>query len=328
MHFNESKIFSVNEENFGQVALEVFCYQYQYQSTYQRFCDGLKRNPDNVFSEQQIPFLPISFFKTENIIAEDFVAETVFESSGTTGSINSKHAVASLALYETSFQNAFKRFYGNAGEYCVLALLPSYLEKGNSSLVYMAERLMRQSNHPENGFFIHNFSELAARLAALEFQQQKVLLIGVTYALLDFAEQFPMHLRHTTIIETGGMKGRRKEMLREEVHQELKQSFNVENIHSEYGMTELLSQAYSYGNGIFRSPSWMKVLVRDIYNPQQILDSEKTGALNIIDLANIYSCAFIATDDIGIAHTDGSFEVAGRRDHADVRGCSLMYGVG
>ncbi len=327
MYFNESKIFSVNEENFRHIALEIFRFQYNYQSIYQKFCDGLKRNPDNVFSEQQIPFLPIGFFKTENIIAEGVIAETVFESSGTTGSVNSKHSVASLALYETSFQNAFKRFYGNVEEYCVLALLPSYLEKGNSSLVYMAERLMRQSNHPENGFFIHNFNELAARLAALEFQQQKVLLIGVTYALLDFAEQFPMHLRHTTIIETGGMKGRRKEMLREEVHQELKQAFNIENIHSEYGMTELLSQAYSNENGIFRSPAWMKVLARDIYNPLQILEPEKTGALNIIDLANIYSCAFIATDDIGIVHTNGSFEVAGRRDNADVRGCSLMYGV-
>jgi len=328
MQFIESKIFSANEENFGQVALEVFRYQYNNQPVYKRFCDGLKRTPENVFSERKIPFLPISFFKTENIIAEGFAAETTFESSGTTGSINSKHSVASLALYETSFQNAFQKFYGRADEYCVLALLPSYLEKGYSSLVYMAERLMRQSNCPDNGFFIHNFSELAARLAALEFQQQKVLLIGVTYALLDFAEQFPMHLRHTTIMETGGMKGRRKEMLREEIHEELKQAFNIENIHSEYGMTELLSQAYSQGNGIFKTPGWMKVQARDLYNPLQILEPEKTGALNIIDLANIYSCAFIATDDIGIVHIDGSFEVAGRRDHADVRGCSLMYGMG
>jgi len=325
MYYNESNIFSANQENFNTIALDVFRYQYKNQATYREFCNGLKRNTENVFSIKQIPFLPISFFKTESIIAEGFESQTVFESSGTTGSVNSKHPVASLALYETSFKNAFKRFYGAAHQYCVLALLPSYLEKGNSSLVYMAEQLMRQSNHPENGFFIHNFEELAAKLAALEFMQQPVLLLGVTYALLDFAEQHPMPLRNTTIIETGGMKGRRKEMLREEVHQALTQAFMVETIHSEYGMTELLSQAYSKEKGVFYCPPWMKVLVRDIYNPLQIIDKGKAGALNIIDLANVYSCAFIATDDIGVVHADGSFEVAGRKDNADVRGCSLMY---
>lgn len=324
-HFDIQSIFSVNEATFEKTALSVFKFQFEQQITYRQFCVALGKTPENVHTLSSIPFLPISFFKTYEIICGEKSASTVFESSGTTGNATSNHFVANESIYINSLMKGFKLFYGSPEDFHILALLPSYLEKSNSSLVYMVEQLMRQSNKAENGFFIHNFEQLAARIAALEFQQQKTLLIGVTYALLDFAEQFPMKLQHTTIIETGGMKGRKKEMLRAEIHEKLKTAFQLQSVHSEYGMTELLSQAYSQKDGIFQSPPWMKVLVRDVYNPLNVFLQNRNGGLNVIDLANVYSCSFIATDDFGTVHPDGSFEVSGRMNNSDVRGCSLMY---
>ncbi|MBX2908392.1 MAG: acyl transferase [Chitinophagales bacterium] len=323
--FDINSIFSVTDFLFEKIALNVFRFQFENQITYRTFCLGLKRTPENVHRIEDIPFLPINFFKTQKIIAEQQQAAVVFESSGTTGTISSKHFVANTAVYIESFSKTFNQFYGKPSDYCVLALLPSYLERGNSSLVYMAEHLIKSSNHSQSGFFLNDFAALSAKLKVLESNKQKTLLLGVTYALLDFAEQFPVPLSHTTIMETGGMKGRKEELLRIEVHEILKQSFGLENIHSEYGMTELLSQAYSKGNGIFTTPKWMKILVRDVYNPLQISTQNKSGGINIIDLANIYSCSFIATEDLGILKENSSFEVLGRIDHSDVRGCSLMY---
>lgn len=324
-YFDLQSIFSVNEKTFEQTALSIFKFQFEHQKTYREFCIALGKTPDKVQSLNSIPFLPISFFKTHKIISSEKDAATVFESSGTTGSTTSKHFVANDNIYIKSFLLGFKQFYGAPEDYHIVALLPSYLERKNSSLVFMVEYLMRQSNKAENGFFIHNFEQLAARLGALEFQQEKTLLIGVTYALLDFAEQFPMKLQHTTVMETGGMKGRKKEMLRAEIHEKLRAAFQLPAVHSEYGMTELLSQAYSNENGIFKSPPWMKVLVRDVYNPMNVSLQNRNGGLNVIDLANVYSCSFIATEDLGIVHSNGSFEVLGRINNSDVRGCSLMY---
>lgn len=323
--FNIKSIFSVTDSSFEEVALSVFRFQFENQITYRTFCLGLKRNPENVNRIEDIPFLPISFFKTQEIISQQKQAEIIFESSGTTGAIPSKHAVANVSIYEESFTKAFKQFYGEPSNYCILALLPSYLERGNSSLVYMAEHLIKSSNCSQSGFYLNNFEALYSKIKALENSNQKALLLGVTYALLDFAEQFPMPLKNTIVMETGGMKGRKKELLRLEVQEILKQRFELVNIHSEYGMTELLSQAYSFKNGIFNAPNWMKVIVRDVYNPLQISIENKSGGLNIIDLANVYSCSFIATEDLGVLKENGSFEVLGRIDQSDVRGCSLMY---
>lgn len=323
--FNIKSIFSVTDSSFEEVALSVFRFQFENQITYRTFCLGLKRNPENVNRIEDIPFLPISFFKTQEIISQQKQAEIIFESSGTTGAIPSKHAVANVSIYEESFTKAFKQFYGEPSNYCILALLPSYLERGNSSLVYMAEHLIKSSNCSQSGFYLNNFEALYSKIKALENSNQKTLLLGVTYALLDFAEQFPMPLKNTIVMETGGMKGRKKELLRLEVQEILKQRFELVNIHSEYGMTELLSQAYSFKNGIFNAPNWMKVIVRDVYNPLQISIENKSGGLNIIDLANVYSCSFIATEDLGVLKENGSFEVLGRIDQSDVRGCSLMY---
>jgi hypothetical protein len=271
----------------------------------------------------QIPFLPISFFKTHHVASGDFIPEIVFESSGTTGSVNSKHNVKYRDIYKQSFINGFKHFYGDPGEWCIIGLLPSYLERSGSSLVMMVEELVRLSGHKRSGFYLYDFEKLAEVLRELEANKQKTLLIGVTFALLDFAEQFPMQLEYATVMETGGMKGRRKELLREEVHQLLQQGLGVLIIHSEYGMTELLSQAYSVGKGVFKTVPWMRVLVRDEDDPLLIKEKGR-GLINVIDLANVHSCSFIATDDVGRVYEDGSFEVLGRMDNSDVRGCSLM----
>lgn len=319
------RIFSVDEKHFEETVLTVFKFQFENQHIYRTFCKALNRNPENVHSISDIPFLPIRFFKSHSIIAGETNAELIFESSGTTGANTSKHYVADADIYVESFSKSFRKFYGNPRDYCILALLPSYLERKNSSLVFMVEHLMQASGHEKNNFFLHDFESLNVHLSALEFQQQPTILIGVTYALLDFATQFPTHLNHTIVMETGGMKGRREEMLREEVHQVLQESLGIASVHSEYGMTELLSQAYSPGKGVFSTPPWMKVLARDVYNPLNISIENKTGALNIIDLANVYSCAFIATEDLGMVHKNGTFEVMGRMDNSDMRGCSLMY---
>jgi len=319
-----NNIFSVNEQNFCQLANDCFRFQFQHNPIYQQWCTLLGLKQTNIAQEiTNIPFLPISFFKTHSIVTTEFTARVIFESSGTTNTINSKHLVKDISIYEQSFLNAFHQFYGDASEWCILGLLPSYLERNNSSLVVMVDRLIKLSNHPKSGFYLHNIADLAAVLQALEAKKQPTLLIGVTYALLDFAEQYSFQLQHTTIMETGGMKGRRRELVRNEVHDILKSKWGVNAIHSEYGMTELLSQAYSRGNGRFECPPWMKVVVRDEEDPLTVKPFGR-GILNIIDLANIYSCCFIATEDAGIVYEDGSFEVLGRVDNSDIRGCSLM----
>ncbi len=326
MHLPDPGIFK-HHLNFLQKALELFRFQYAHNVIYKRFVDALNCDATKVNAIDQIPFLPISFFKKFEIITTNFKPQVVFESSGTTGMVNSRHLVKEVKLYEESFMKAFEQFYGPVDGYCILGLLPSYLERSSSSLVYMVQRMIEVSRHPLSGFYLYNFEELFRTLQQLQANGQKTLLIGVTYALLDFSEAFPLALSNTIIMETGGMKGRKKEMLRTEVHDQLKKAFNVTQIHSEYGMTELLSQAYSSRDGLFQTPSWMKVILREEDDPLAIITTTQkqvSGAINIIDLANIYSCSFIATDDIGRLHPDGSFEVLGRMDNSDIRGCSLL----
>lgn len=328
------KIFLVQENSFEQLALSIFHFQYDANTVYKSYVDALGIKPGAIKKIEKIPFLPISFFKTDKIKTGKFNAEEIFESSGTTQSVNSCHHVKDVSIYIESFTKAFENIYGNVAQWCILGLLPSYLEKGNSSLVYMVDNLITKSQHPLSGFYLYDFDNLKETLISLEKGKQKTLLIGVTYALLDFAENFPMKLSHTTIMETGGMKGRRKELTRIEVHEQLKKAFETKEIHSEYGMTELLSQAYAEKEGKFRCPKWMKVLIRDDEDPLTVQRSHYgsqdnktkplTGAINIIDLANVYSCSFIATDDVGKLYADDSFEVLGRMDGSDLRGCSLL----
>ncbi len=322
------KILAVNDQTFTETALEVFLLQYQNNSVYQQFCDTLKTDAAKIDAICKIPFLPIRFFKTHTVTSTQFIPEAIFESSGTTQTINSRHLVKDISLYEKSFRNAFQLFYGDVSEYCIIALLPSYLERKNSSLVMMADKLIAQSRHPKSGFYLDELQQLHQLLTDLEMQGQKTLLIGVTFALLDFAEAYPMILHNTIVMETGGMKGRRNEMTRQQVHEVLTKAFQIENIHSEYGMTELLSQAYSKGKGIFNCAPWMKILIREEDDPfavhREMNNSIVPGAINVIDLANIYSCSFIATDDAGKLYPDSSFEVLGRMDNTDIRGCSLL----
>ncbi len=319
-------IFQVTKNNFDQVALELFRFQAQYNPVYRDYIRALGVDPETVDRVSAIPFLPIRFFKSHKVVTTDFPEGLLFESSGTTGSINSKHWVKDPALYEKSFLKGFLHFYGDPADWCILGLLPSYLERQHSSLVYMVEALVKQSKHPASGFYLYEHGRLAEQLALLEKEGQQTLLIGVTFGLLDFADQYSLPLRHTVLMETGGMKGRREEWTREQVHGLLKDRFGVSTIHSEYGMTELLSQGYSVGNGIFRSVPWMKGYVREEDDPLVIREEGK-GVLNIIDLANIYSCAFIGTEDMGAVYKDGSFEVLGRLDNSDIRGCSLMLAM-
>ncbi|RYY54289.1 MAG: acyl transferase [Chitinophagaceae bacterium] len=326
------KIFGVTDQGFEGLALRLFEWQYSGNGIYRQFCDALGRRPGNVASIPEIPFLPVRFFKSFDITTGSFTPDVVFESSGTTGMLNSRHLVKDITIYEESFMKAFTRVYGPVEDLVIIGLLPSYLERGNSSLVYMVDRLVRASGRKESGFYLDNMAELAQTLRGLEAGGQRSLLIGVTFALLDFAASFPMPLRFCQVMETGGMKGRRREMVRAEVQDILKQAFSLETVHSEYGMTELLSQAYSTGGGLFRCPPWMKVVLREEEDPLAIRVAGQeggrsgtfTGAVNIIDLANIHSCNFIATDDAARLHGDGSFEILGRLDHSDLRGCSLL----
>lgn len=306
-----------------EIIFQIFSFQYQQNPVYRKWCNAFSKTPHTVTSIINIPFLPISFFKKYPVLCGHSIPEAVFESSGTTFSIPSKHYITSLAVYKQSFISAFEREYGSIKEWCILGLLPSYLERQNSSLVVMVHELINRSQHSMSGFYLNEFEKLSLVIKELEAQQQKTLLIGVTFALLDFAQQFPMPLKHTTIMETGGMKGRKKELIREEVHHILKESFHVPAIHSEYGMTELLSQAYAKSNGIFHAPPWMKIYIRNESDPLEV-QNVGTGILNIIDLANVYSCSFIATDDTGKIQEDGGFEVLGRMDNSDLRGCSLL----
>ena len=318
-------IFNITSEaSFNAAALAVFKHQFEHNSVYRSFCDLLYKHPSEVKTVQQIPFLPIQFFKSHTIVSNSKSAEATFTSSGTTGSIVSKHFVSDLEIYKQSFRRGFKSFYGAIEEYTVLALLPSYLEREGSSLVYMANDMITQSNQPESGFYLHDLEALKNTLLKLEAKRQKTLLIGVSYALLDLIEAHSFKLKHTTVMETGGMKGQRKELVKSELHTILKHGFGVDKIHSEYGMTELLSQAYSKGDGIFKAPAWMKILTRDPEDALSIQPIGKSGGVNIIDLANINSCAFIATQDLGKIHSNGTFEILGRFDESDIRGCNLM----
>ncbi|MFV8465515.1 acyl transferase [Flavobacterium sp. LB1P62] len=318
-------IFAISsQKQFEKIALKVFRFQYENNLVYQEFCNFLKVDVQKVKSLHQIPFLPIQFFKSHNVVSNTDAIEETFTSSGTTGMSTSKHLVTDASIYEESYRKGFSQFYGNIEDYVVLALLPSYLEREGSSLIYMVEDLIALSNHPESGFYLHNHDELIAKLIALDQAGQNVILIGVTYALLDLIEKYQFQLQNTIIMETGGMKGKRKEMIREELHEQLCKGFGVPAIHSEYGMTELLSQAYSLGNGVFECPSWMQILIRDTEDALTYIQNGKTGGINVIDLANINSCSFIATQDLGKKNPNNSFEVLGRFDNSDIRGCNLM----
>lgn len=326
MHLPESGIFNHNLD-FSKKTLELFRFQYVHNAVYKRFVDALNCDVAKVNGIHQIPFLPISLFKQFSIQTTTFEPEVIFESSGTTGMATSRHLVKDHQLYQDSFMIAFEQFYGPVEDYCILGLLPSYLERSSSSLVYMVQHMIGISKHPLSGFYLYNFEELYQTLQQLERSGQKTLLIGVTYALLDFAEAYPQQLSNTIIMETGGMKGRKKELLRMEVHDQLKQAFGVSQIHSEYGMTELLSQAYSSSDGIFHTPNWMRIVLREEDDPLALItetQKQVSGAINVIDLANVYSCSFIATDDVGRLYPDGDFEVLGRMDNSDIRGCSLL----
>lgn len=317
-------IFQISgKKQFEKIALKVFRYQYEANAVYREYCNYLSKSPAVVKSVPQIPFLPISFFKSHSIVTGAKAPEIVFTSSGTTGVQTSRHEVTDVSLYEQSFRQTFSAFYGDISNYAVLALLPSYLERGGSSLVYMASDLIEKSQNPDSGFYLNELDALANKLENID-SSQNILLIGVSYALLDLVENRRFKLQNAIVMETGGMKGRRRELVREELHAILKKGFGTPSIHSEYGMTELLSQAYSSGNGRFHTPAWMKVLTRDPEDPLTLTGPEKNGGLNIIDLANLNSCAFIATQDLGKVYADESFEVLGRFDHADIRGCNLM----
>jgi len=325
MMINTNSIFNINtQEEFKNLALQIFEYQFENNKVYRSFCDLLYKHPTDVNAIEDIPFLPIQFFKTHQIISNQSYTQNVFSSSGTTGNITSKHHVSDINIYKNSFRKGFKYFYGDIKDYVILALLPSYLEREDSSLVYMANDMIEQSNHIESGFYLNNLLELKTKLLSLEAEGKRVLLIGVSYALLDLIEVQQFKLKSTIVMETGGMKGRRKEMIKEELHAVLKKGFGVKTIHSEYGMTELLSQAYSIEKGIFRCPNWMKILTRDTEDALNIQSFGKTGGINVIDLANINSCSFIATQDLGKLYNDGSFEIIGRFDNSDIRGCNLM----
>lgn len=318
-------IFNINNsKNFNEVALTIFKHQFKNNKVYRSFCDLLYIHPSDVIEIKDIPFLPIQFFKSKKILSSlDEIVET-FLSSGTTGSQTSKHFVTDISLYEKSYLKGFHHFYGNIKEYTVLALLPNYLERKGSSLVYMVNDLIEKSNQPKSGFYLNNLDELAKKLINLDKKGQKVLLIGVSFALLDLIEKHKFSLNNTIVMETGGMKGRRKELIRYELHSLLQDGFGVSEIHSEYGMTELLSQAYSNGNGVFACPPWMKILTRDTEDALTIQQPNKTGGINVIDLANYNSCSFIATQDLGKVHENGTFEIIGRFDNSDIRGCNLM----
>ncbi len=310
--------------DFNKLALSIFRFQAINNPVYKAFLDYVKCDINKITQIEEIPFLPIQFFKTHEVLSGKSPVKEIFLSSGTTGLQQSKHFVADLSLYEQSYLKGFSHFYGNINNYTILALLPSYLNRNGSSLIYMVADLIKKSGKPNSGFYLDNFEALAELLNSLDKKGEKVLLIGVSFALLDLIEKYQFNLNHTIVMETGGMKGRRKELVRQELHQQLCKGFGITKIHSEYGMTELLSQAYSKGDGLFKTPPWMKILIRDTEDALSILPYNETGGLNIVDLANLNSCSFIATQDLGKTYSDGSFEVLGRFDNSDIRGCNLM----
>jgi phenylacetate-coenzyme A ligase PaaK-like adenylate-forming protein len=320
----KAKLSGITEDTFENAALELFLYQYYNNPLYREYTDHLKIKALNVDSIAEIPFLPIEFFKTHTIKSGTWQTQHVFESSGTTGAITSKHPIEDLDFYLKHSEIIFEQFYGSLTDYTFIALLPSYLERNNSSLVFMADHFVKQSKSEYSGFYLNNYSALIEKLQYLKNKKVKVIIIGVTFALLDLAEQFHEDLSEVIIIETGGMKGRRKELTQYEVHQAIKESFSVENVHTEYGMTELLSQAYSQKEGVLKFPDWCKVLIRDLNDPFDFSQKRKTGAVNIIDLANVHSCAFIETKDIGEIINKKEFKILGRMDNSEVRGCNLL----
>ena len=322
---DKQQVFSINNsEDFDQVTLQIFRHQAKNCNVYRQFISGLRIDADKITSVEQIPFLPIEFFKSHRILSTDAAVQLAFTSSGTTGMVTSRHLVSDKTWYEDSFRHAFQLFYGDIRDYTVLALLPSYLERESSSLIYMVDDLIKQSQDSDSGFFLYNHDELYQQLKKQQAAKGPTLLIGVTFGLLDFIETYQINFPELIVMETGGMKGRRKEMIREELHDTLCKGFGVSHIHSEYGMTELLSQAYSKGDGVFECPPWMKIIIRDTNDPISTLAKGKTGGINVIDLANINSCSFIATQDLGKINTDGAFEVLGRFDQSDIRGCNLL----
>ena len=322
---NWDRVFTIqNQTEFNKICLDTFHFQMEHVRIYKKYVQYLNIKINTIDHYTKIPFLPIELFKTQEIIADDLQPEIIFTSSGTTGMTTSKHLVADKKVYEQSFRTAFEQFYGKMENIAILALLPSYLERTGSSLIYMINDLMQHSQQPESNYFLYNHEELYQTLLQLKTKGTKTLLFGVTFALLDFIEKYELSFPELIIMETGGMKGKRKEMVREEIHDLLCKSFQVSGIHSEYGMTELLSQGYSYGNGIFKNPNWMKILIRETNDPLTLATNKKTGAINVIDLANRYSCSFIATQDLGKIYDDGSFEVLGRFDQSDIRGCNLL----
>lgn len=321
--FPPQSVFSLPESDLVPRALEVFRFQYEQNPLYGDFVRSLGVRPGSVGRIEEIPFLPVSFFKTHEVRTGEFVPEVVYESSGTTGMVTSRHLVRDVGLYRRSFRAGFEHFYGPAGDWCIIGLLPAYLERSHSSLVYMVNELIGVSGHLDSGFYLYDYEGLYGLLQRLEGAGQKTMLIGVTFALLDLAERYVLSLEHTIVMETGGMKGRRREITREELHSFLRERLGVKVVHAEYGMTELLSQGYSAGDGVFRCPGWMKVLVRSEDDPLEVR-ARGEGLINVVDLANIWSCAFLSTEDIGVVGPDGGFTVAGRVDHSDIRGCSLL----
>lgn len=321
----QNSIFKLNSKEFEKAAIQLFHFQYQTNNIYKKFCKLIDCDPKHVKKLKNIPFLPISSFKKHLVKSTDFEAEVIFSSSGTTDSTSSQHHLKSLSLYEKSFITHFESIYGKAEDYCFLALLPSYLERSGSSLIYMVEKLIQKSKFKESGFFLHDYASLNQSLQGLGKRKIKTILIGVSFALIDFITEFnSIKNSQLIVMETGGMKGRKKEIVREELHQLLNSGFPDSEIHSEYGMTELLSQAYAVENGKFRAPNWMKVLIRKHDDPFSFCQDGEVGGINIIDLANIYSTAFIQTDDLGRKYNDGTFEVLGRFDTAELRGCNLL----
>ena len=319
------RIFKISsDEQFRELSLEIFQYQAADNPVYKAYLNHLGILPGSVITLDEIPFLPVEFFKRHRVVTGGHDHEVIFESTGTTGESTSKHYVCDLDLYRRSFTSAFKLFYGNPSGFCILALLPAYLERQNSSLVYMANELIRHSGHPDSGFYLDDFKGLIHQLETMENEHQPTLLLGVSFALLELANNFPLDLKYTIVIETGGMKGRREELTRKELHERLCLGLRLGSIHSEYGMTELLSQAYAKNEGVFHTPPWMKVLIRDPYDPFSLMSRDSSGGINIIDLANLHSSSFIATQDIGKITPDGGFEVLGRFDNSDIRGCNLM----
>lgn len=318
-------IFSINNpKEFENTCLDTFRYQYEHIVIYREFVDLIGVDSKEIQHINQIPFLPISFFKTHRIISDEKDAEIIFSSSGSSGMPASQHLVSDSDLYRKSFTRGFEYFYRSSANYCFLALLPSYLERQGSSLIFMMDYFIQQSRFAQSGFYLNELNELASVLKSNAKIKIPTILLGVSYALLDLAELYPMDLSQVIVMETGGMKGNRPEISKEKLHTILCNAFNLQVVHSEYGMTELLSQAYSKGNGRFFAPPWMKVRIRDLYDPLAYFDSGKTGGMNIIDLANQYSCSFIQTDDLGKLNEDGSFQVLGRLEASGLRGCNLL----